>query len=253
MKPKDDIIEVLPVSVCEPHVPAVLKTATGKEIKYLRKEEVHRMLGAVTGRNKLIIQMLWHTGVRVSELLSIKVSDIDFEQNTVTVRTLKKKKTLPRKAKLIKTEIKGLELALKETAQFKTLRKKLLEAKERLASYDKEPPKPRYRVIPISPSLVGTIASYVMNNGFNKADFLFSLSRMMVYRIIRSAGEKIGLEKERAHPHSFRHGFAVNATLSGVPPMVLRQWMGHASIESTLIYTEALAQDTKQYLRNMDF
>jgi len=33
----------------------------------------------------------------------------------------------------------------------------------------------------------------------------------------------------------------------------LRQWMGHASIESTLIYTEALAQDTKQYLRNMDF
>ena len=76
MKPKDDIIEVLPVSVCEPHVPAVLKTATGKEIKYIRKEEVHRMLETVTGRNKLIIQMLWHTGVRVSELLSIKVSDI---------------------------------------------------------------------------------------------------------------------------------------------------------------------------------
>ncbi len=60
MKPKDDIIEVLPVFVCEPHVPAVLRTATGNEIKYLRKEEVHRMLGAVTGRNKLIIQMLWH-------------------------------------------------------------------------------------------------------------------------------------------------------------------------------------------------
>ncbi|MFZ0450388.1 MAG: site-specific integrase, partial [Desulfatiglandaceae bacterium] len=64
---------------------------------------------------------------------------------------------------------------------------------------------------------------------------------------------KAGIEKGRRHPHVFRHGFAVNAVLSGVPPLVLRRWLGHASIDTTLIYTEVLAQDTKGYLEKMSF
>jgi len=78
-------------------------------------------------------------------------------------------------------------------------------------------------------------------------------ARIRAYQIISNAAEKAGTEKGRRHPHVFRHGFAVNAVLSGVPPMVLRRWMGHASMDTTLIYTEVLAQDTKEYLRRMNF
>ena len=92
-----------------------------------------------------------------------------------------------------------------------------------------------------------------MVNKIGPNERLFPISRIWVYRILQEAGEKAGIEKDRRHPHVFRHGFAVNAVLSGVPPLVLRGWLGHVSIDSTLVYTEVLAQDTKDYLEKMNF
>jgi len=253
VKPNDDIIEVLPVSGCEPHVPAVLKTATGKEIKYIRKDEARRMLAVLQGRDRLIVQMLWHTGLRTAELLSIRVSDIDFEQNTITVRTLKKKMTLPRKAKVIKAEIRVLELALKENTQDETSRDRLAAIRACLAAFERQPPALRFRTIPVYSPLTEQIASYAKAKGLDKDYPLFTVSRMTVYRIVRKAGAKAGLDSDRANPQAFRHGFAINAVLAGVPPLLLQQWLGHVSVRTTLVYTEALRRDTKDYLLRMAF
>lgn len=92
-----------------------------------------------------------------------------------------------------------------------------------------------------------------MKEGLTSNDRLFPISRIRAYQIIQDAGKKAGIEKGRRHPHVFRHGFAVNAVLSAVPPMVLRTWMGHADIQATLVYTQALAQDTRSYLDRMNF
>ena len=101
--------------------------------------------------------------------------------------------------------------------------------------------------------LSGKIAGYCMENGLKNHDRLFPISRVRAYEIIRMAGEKAGIDRDRCHPHVFRHGFAVNAVLSGVPPLVLRRWMGHARIDTTLVYTEVLAQDTREYIERMRF
>jgi len=245
--------EILPVEWREIEVPAVLKTRTGREIKYIRPHEVHRLLSLLEGRNRLLVEVLWNTGARVSEVLELTPSSIDFQQAIVTIRSLKKKRRLPKKAKDIKNEIRGLELALQYDPNSKILARKLEDAKERLAKFDKEAPPAAYRTVPITPQLAGKIAGYCMNQRIKPNERLFPMSRIRVYQIIQEAGKKAGIEKDRCHPHVFRHGFAVNAVLAGVPPLVLRRWLGHASTDTTLVYAEVLAQDTKAYLEKMEF
>jgi len=245
--------EIFPAEWHQIETPAVLKTKTGREIKYIRRHEARRILSVLEGRDQLLVEVLWNTGARVSEGLELTPASVNFNEGTITIRTLKKKRKLPKQAKEVKNEIRGLELAVVQDPESKILVRKLENARKRLAAFEKEAPPQIYRTVPIRPELSGKIAAYCMNGNIGANKQLFPISRIRVYQILQGAGEKAGIEKGRRHPHVFRHGFAVNAVLSGVPPLVLRRWLGHASIDTTLIYTEVLAQDTKGYLEKMSF
>jgi len=245
--------EVLPAEWQRVEFPAVLKTSKGQEIKYIRPHEVHRILSHLQGRDRLLVEVLWNTGARISEVLELTPASVNFNESAVTIRTMKKKKRLPKSAKDIKNEIRGLELALAQDPESRILARKLADARRRLSAFEKETPPQTYRTVPIRPEVSGKIAAYCMENNIGPDQRLFSMSRVRAYQILQEAGEKAGIERDRRHPHVFRHGFAVNAVLSGVPPLVLRRWLGHASIDTTLIYTEVLAQDTREYLEKMNF
>ncbi len=45
---------------------------------------------------------------------------------------------------------------------------------------------------------------------------------------------------EHRCPKGLRHGFGINAILKGVPVTSLRKWMGHAMLENTAIYVDAV-------------
>ena len=58
-----------------------------QELKYLKHSQVIRLLNAIPeGRDRLIIRLIYATGVRVSELSAINVEDIDFEEQTIRVK-----------------------------------------------------------------------------------------------------------------------------------------------------------------------
>jgi len=59
---------------------------------YVEPEEVVLMEEAATNlRDKLLIRLLFRLGCRVSEALALKVEDIDFANNTVTIIHLKRR------------------------------------------------------------------------------------------------------------------------------------------------------------------
>lgn len=61
--------------------------------KYLTLEEIDRVLSQVgNNRDKLIISVLWQTGLRVGELLSLQREDVDFYSQTVRTITEKRKR-----------------------------------------------------------------------------------------------------------------------------------------------------------------
>src|SRR4030042_3089091 len=59
---------------------------------YLEPEEITHMEQAATNlRDKILIHLLFRLGCRISEALSIKVDDIDFNQGTVSIIHLKQR------------------------------------------------------------------------------------------------------------------------------------------------------------------
>lgn len=111
------------------------------------------------------------------------------------------------------------------------------------------------RVLPIKPETVGLIAAYIVTEKLDSVDFLFKFSRQRAFKIAQETIIKAGFEKDRAHPHTFRHSFAINCLLQEepVPITVLKEWLGHANITNTLIYTKILAQDARQYFNKIRF
>jgi integrase len=176
---------------------------------YFTKPEVDQILANLWQKQKLrdylLVLLLWQTGARISELLSVKVSDIDFFNATIKLQTLKRK---------IRTE----------------------------------------RVLPLKSQTLGILALYINQCGLQREDRIFKISRQQAFRIVKKAVlEVFPGDTKRAHPHVFRHSFAIYALSSGIPITVVRSWLGHRNIISTLIYTQALAQDTRRFFELLEF
>ena len=58
-----------------------------QELKYLKHSQVIRLINSIEGeRDRLIVRLIYATGVRVSELCAINIEDIDFEEQTIRVK-----------------------------------------------------------------------------------------------------------------------------------------------------------------------
>ena len=171
---------------------------------YFTRDEVDKILSQVKGRDRLLLSLLWQTGVRISEALAIEVKDVDFYSKTLKVKSLKKQR-------------------------------------------------PQIRTIPINGELTGILGSYIAHEGLRGGDKLFDVTRQRAYQIVGGACYKAGIDRERSHPHTFRHSFAVHCVLNQVPAPILKRWLGHSSISRTMIYCQVLAQDTRAFYEAVSF
>ncbi len=86
-------------------------------------------------------------------------------------------------------------------------------------------------------------------------DFLFlnkrgsSLSRVMIFMIIKDLAAKIGLKKTIS-PHTFRHSFATHLIEGGADLRAVQEMLGHESITTTEIYTHLDRDYLKQVIRD---
>lgn len=157
-------------------------------------------------RNKAILEVMYACGLRVSEVTSLKISNIYVEDEFIRI----------------------------------------------FGKGDKE------RLIPISHSTIKSLYLYI--NGERKSqninpkhtDTLFinrrgsSLSRQMIFLIIKDLAEKAGIKKNIG-PHTIRHSFATHLLEGGADLRAVQQMLGHSSISTTEIYTHI----SDQYLREV--
>lgn len=109
------------------------------------------------------------------------------------------------------------------------------------------------RAIPLQSHFIGEIAIWINQNGLKREDKLFQYNRKTAYNYVCEACEVADINDNRSHPHTFRHSFAVNCILHGVPVTVLREWLGHRDITKTLIYTKILAHDSRVFMDQVAF
>ena len=89
------------------------------EIKYLKKEQWHRLLESIDNyRDKLIVKLLYSTGMRVGELAKLKVEDIDFHERFIHIPA-ENTKTNTVRTVIVQKEVLSDILAYLKTARIK--------------------------------------------------------------------------------------------------------------------------------------
>jgi len=189
--------------------PKIRKSLPG----YLRLDEVEKLLNQPDDRTPLgmrdraMLEVLYSTGLRVSELVSLRVSDLDTKVGCV--RCIGKGD----KERIVPIGRKALAM----------VDKYVCEARSALVRQAKA---------------VNSPTLFVNRRGV-------SLSRVGVWKILSAYGRKAGL-RQALTPHMLRHSFATHLLERGADLRSVQLMLGHADISTTQIYTHVVEERLKQ-------
>jgi integrase len=81
---------------------------------------------------------------------------------------------------------------------------------------------------------------------------VWSWSRSRAWQLVKTvmatAGVRAGVH---ATPKGLRHGFGLHAIRSGVPLNLVQRWLGHANMETTAIYLQAIGDEERELASRM--
>jgi integrase/recombinase XerD len=189
--------------------PKIRRTLPG----YLRLEEVERLLEQPDERTPLglrdraMLEVLYSTGLRVSELIGLRVSDLDAKVGCV--RCIGKGD----KERIVPVGRKALGM----------VEKYLRQARAHLCCKGKSASSP---------------VLFVNRRGG-------ALSRVGVWKILSAYGRRAGLRRP-IKPHMLRHSFATHLLEGGADLRSVQLMLGHADISTTQIYTHVVEERLKQ-------
>ncbi len=193
----EDIINVAPTELLE-------SPKIGRKLpEVLSIEEINEIIGAVDlskpegERNKAMLETLYSCGLRVSELVSLKISGLLLDEGFIRVIGKGDKERI--------TPIGSIAI--------KHINTYIESKRNHMNNIDKDS------------------EDVLFLNRRGK-----QLTRVMIFTIIKQLTEKSGITKT-VSPHTFRHSFATHLVEGGADLRAIQEMLGHESITTTEIYT----------------
>lgn len=205
-------------------------------------------------RDRLILSFYGDTGCRASELLKLKVENLDLENGLVMIPHLKRgiKKKCPSCSRM----------AGKNTPFCSRCGMDLREVQA-------EGIEERNRLISIGESTAELFREYTKE--MDQDDQIITITRQQIYNLVRAAAAGIGIKgkaltnpetgkKHFPHPHNFRDSLAVSwlafAGADSGKQKALQEHLGHKNFETTMGYnklTPGKVQEVSDEVRQMRF
>jgi len=200
----------------------------------MSRGEVRSVLDKLEGDKKLAASLMYGTGMRLAECLSLRVQDLDFERNEILIRNGKggkdRRVMLPQKlVASLRRQIEAVRLIhLKDLGD-------------------------GWGAVPLPNALA---QKYPMGSTQFPWQWLFPQERRwanpasgdqgryhldssIMQRAVHEAVLACGLAK-RASCHTFRHSFATHLLEDGYDIKTIQELLGHTDIRTTMIYTHVL-------------
>ena len=165
-------------------------------------------------RDKLLIRLLWKTGRRISEILQVKIKDMNFDDNMILWNILKKKTPTKKWLPVDNGTMRFIENYVKA--------KGLSEEDYLFSSNSKKGYLTRVRVFQILRNLCEEVGIYYVGT-------------------------------KEPHPHHFRHSFAIEKAKKLKSPADIRklqQYLGHANLGITETYLQFGSQDLRSMVED---
>ncbi len=203
--------------------PAVQISGPGRDKrlpKTLSTEEVDRLLDAASThgrnpadrqRNTCLMQLLYATGMRVSELVSLPLSAAKGDPRMLLIRGKG-----------------GKERMVPLSAPARAALRDWLKAREAMEDAARAEGKP---------------ASSFLFPSRGKSGHL---TRHAFYMLIKDLAVEGGVSPSKVTPHTLRHAFATHLLANGADLRAIQTFLGHADVSTTEIYTHVLEERLKE-------
>ncbi|MBA7558041.1 Tyrosine recombinase XerC [subsurface metagenome] len=192
---------------------------------FLEPSQIEAMIvGCDNLRDRVLIRLLWRTGMRISELvrpgkdrspvLGLRVSEVLWGENALIIRHAKRKDNPPRR-------------------------------------------------IDVDPGTLAMVREY-LDKRPDKSEFVIPITRQMAYLVVRQAAERVGItevgdslvsKRRHPHPHHLRHSFAtqsVKATKGNYGDLIrLQRHLGHASVSTTAGYLDIADEEQSEWYKKI--
>jgi integron integrase len=198
--------------------------------------KVNQVIAELSGVPKLVVQLLYGSGLRVNEALSLRVKDIDFKRQEIIVRA----------GKGNKDRVTVLPTALAQSLQ-EHLRQVKRQHERDLARGEGRVPLP-YALASKYPhanqewSWQFIFPSSTLSTDPRADDgvlYRYHLHESAVQRAVKAAGQRAKISKP-VSPHAFRHSFATHMLEAGYDIRTVQELLGHKDVKTTMIYTHVL-------------
>lgn len=188
--------------------------------KALREDEVAALIASVSGndalarRDRAILEVLYGTGLRISELVGLSLANLDLDGGTL--------RALGKGNKERMVPLIGL-------------------AQEAMAAWLS--PMGRDELVPARWARRGDAEAVFLNSRGGR------LTRQGAWGIVRRYGDLVGLG-DRLTPHVLRHSCATHMLDHGADIRVVQELLGHASISTTQVYTMVTTERLRDAYRS---
>ncbi len=187
--------------------------------KALSEDEVTRLLDAVVGqeprtlRDRAVLEVLYGTGIRISELVGLSLADVDLD------------------AQMARVFGKGSKERLVPVGRL---------AREALSAWLS--PQGREAMSPMRWARRGDAEAVFLNARGGR------ITRQGAWGIVRRYGDAVGLG-DRLTPHVLRHSCATHMLDHGADIRTVQELLGHASVSTTQVYTKVSTERLWQAYR----
>ncbi len=187
--------------------------------KFLTTQEVCILLNSIDPaknlqslRNRLILEMLYSTGMRVSELCNLTLKTVHIDKEEIE-----------------HTSNNSNDRDNSRDYKFLTIRGK----------------GQKDRIVPLRSSIIPLLNEYISLTAKKGQKYLFSsnsknerIDRRTILNIVKQTAIIAGLKPENISPHVMRHSFATHLLQKGLDIREIQELLGHVSINTTAIYTK---------------
>jgi integrase len=169
-------------------------------MKALTQQEVVSIIKAAkTMRDKCMVLVAYRHGMRASEVVGLRMEDIDLKNNEVRVRRLK--------GSLTSHQPLVDQIGTPELSERRLLNAWLRERGDHPSPF---------------------VFVSQKSGRCNRSTF---------FRVFNAAAREAGIDEEKRHPHALKHALGFNLSMAGMDIGKIRVALGHRNISSTAIYS----------------
>jgi integron integrase len=212
----------------------------------LSPEETFAIIQQTTGVYKIMLQLLYGSGLRLRECMQLRIKDIDFAQSQLIIRSGKGNKD--RVTLLPQAVIEPLQIHLQQVRQ--THQQDLASGYGATIlpfAFDRKAPNaPRQwvwqYVFPASTRSQDPRSGKIIRHHLHESG---------LQKVLKQAVRSTNIQK-RVSCHTFRHSFATHLLQNGYDIRTIQELLGHKDVKTTMIYTHVLNRGGRGVVSPMD-